>query len=153
MWKRAGLTVLDLPFHHLRCKLWSFSLASGTFTGWTIPLAWNLSLDPEHPCKRLGVVAHVCNPALGRVEAGGSLELNQPSQSVSFSFIERTCLKNEIENQWDDSLGKSASCSQSWWLVFDSWIVETHMVEEERSLRKTVLVLWLPHVLHTHHTP
>lgn len=56
-----------------------------------------IGLDPEHPCKRLGAVVHVCNPALGRVEAGRSLELHQLSQSVSFRFIERTCLKNEIK--------------------------------------------------------
>lgn len=36
----------------------------------------NLSLEPQHPCEKLGVVACICNSTTGDAETGGSLEWN-----------------------------------------------------------------------------
>lgn len=50
----------------------------------------NLSSDPQCDYENLGAVVQVCNPAAGKAETGGSLELpGQPVLACESKFSER----------------------------------------------------------------
>lgn len=41
----------------------------------------DLSLDPQHPCEKLGKVVHACKPSPGEMETGGFLGLGDHQSS------------------------------------------------------------------------
>ena len=61
-----------------------------------------LTLEPWHPDKKPGVVAHTCNPVLMRqrqVDPGGSWS-KQLRELASTRLSERPCLENKVETDW-----------------------------------------------------
>lgn len=54
-----------------------------------------LEFDSQDPCKKLGLVAHTCNPSLTEVETFGSLCLLGQPKPIWQTAGEKPCLKKQ----------------------------------------------------------
>lgn len=107
----------------------------------------DLSLNPQHPCKKLGMAASSWNPSAGEVETGGYLgPLSQPISPNQWAgdAVKFPVSKNKLESNWGN---------HTWhWLLNFTWpermctcahAAEPILLETSYlSYNQTLVVLW-----------